>query len=439
MLSLSRVAHALLRTAAPVFIASTVVTATSSIALAADNASASTPNIPHLERIDPLYRPYAAMMIGDYSNDEAVAKANAEFAKVAHFTTIVPELIKVKNEQDGFEVEVAIYKPQKCEQNTPKCPVFAYDPQYTKADPSASTHPLVLYSHAGGFLVRANYYLADNYQMISNTLQAVVAVPRYRLSSEAPFPAPIIDNYSALSYLIEHAADYNIDPEQVLLMGTSVGGGMSVSLSLYNRDHKNYPIKGQALIYPMLDYHTGNPDYGATSEYIGQVAWDAKSNAYAWEKYGDATAIAALSGHTLPDEHGKSNDITMMIAIPPHLQALKNFHHEHQKDSAIKGEPDYFGYYSPSMAKDLSSLPPAFINVGDIDLFAPESLKFASRMLESGNTVEMHLVPGVYHLFEFLDPNAAPSQQYYERLFYFMDQRLMAPQGQVWPEAKTAK
>ncbi len=97
MLSLSRVAHALLHTAAPVFLASTVVTATSSLALAADNASASTPNIPHLERIDPLYRPYAAMMIGDYSNDEAVAKANAEFAKVAHFTTIVPELIKVKN------------------------------------------------------------------------------------------------------------------------------------------------------------------------------------------------------------------------------------------------------------------------------------------------------------------------------------------------------
>ena len=80
MLSLSRVAHALLHTAAPVFLASTVVTATSSIALAADNASASTPNIPHLERIDPLYRPYAAMMIGDYSNDEAVAKANPVIA-----------------------------------------------------------------------------------------------------------------------------------------------------------------------------------------------------------------------------------------------------------------------------------------------------------------------------------------------------------------------
>ena len=42
MLSLSRVAHALLHTAAPVFLASTVVTATSSLALAADNASAST-------------------------------------------------------------------------------------------------------------------------------------------------------------------------------------------------------------------------------------------------------------------------------------------------------------------------------------------------------------------------------------------------------------
>lgn len=97
---------------------------------------------------------------------------------------------------------------------------------------------------------------------------------------------------------------------------------------------------------------------------------------------------------------------------------------------------DYFGYFSPSMAKDLGGLPPTFINIGDRDLFAPESLKFAGRLLEAGNIVEMHLVPGVYHLYELVDPHATPSKQYYQRLFSFLDQRLMAPQGQSWKESE---
>ena len=72
--------------------------------------------------------------------------------------------------------------------------------------------------------------------------------------------------------------------------------------------------------------------------------------------------------------------------------------------------------------------------MGDSDLFANESLQYASDLLEAGNTVEMHVVPGVFHVFEYANPEGAQSQRYYNNLFYFLDQRLMAPQGQVWPE-----
>lgn len=418
-------------------------------AAAATAINAVAPNT-HLELVDPQYRSYVSSLIGTYDSEEAIAKANEEFASVSRFTNIVPQLIKIKSEQDNFDLEVALYKPQKCEKNIAQCPVFNYKTQYNSAKTTStantnvantkaadSRYPLVLFSYAGGFLIRVNYYLADYYQMLSNTLQAVVAVPRYRLASEAPFPAPVIDNYSALTYLIDHAADYMLNPDQVVLMGNSAGGGLSAALALFNRDHRQFPIKAQVLIYPMLDYHTGSEAYHGddTSEYIGQIAWNAKSNAFAWEQYGDATAIATLSEHSLPDEDGNSSDMTLRVAIPPYLQAWKNFHeqnHSKADNMAHHEKVDYFGYFSPSMAKDLGGLPPTFINIGDLDLFAPESLKFAGRLLQAGNVVEMHLVPGVYHLYELVDPNAMQSQEYYHRLFSFLDQRLMAPQGQVW-------
>lgn len=422
-------------------------------AAASSNATAATAAAPnaHIELVDPQYRAYVNSLIGTYDSEEAIAKANAEFAAVSRFTNIVPQLITVKSELDNFDLEVALYKPQKCEKNTTQCPVFSYQTQYNEAKTAQGAnntkaaadarYPLVLFSYAGGFLIRVNYYLADYYQMLSNTLQAVVAVPRYRIASEAPFPAPVIDNYSALTYLIDHAAEHQLDPEQVVLMGNSAGGGLSAALALFNRDHRQFPIKAQVLIYPMLDYHTGSEAYHGedTSEYIGQIAWNAKSNAFAWEQYGDATAIATLSEHSLPDEDGHSSDMTLRVAIPPHLQAWKNFHeqkHSKAANMAHHEKVDYFGYFSPSMAKDLGGLPPTFINIGDRDLFAPESLKFAGRLLEAGNIVEMHLVPGVYHLYELVDPHATPSKQYYQRLFSFLDQRLMAPQGQSWKEAE---
>ena len=73
----------------------------------------------------------------------------------------------------------------------------------------------------------------------------------------------------------------------------------------------------------------------------------------------------------------------------------------------------------------------------DSDLFANETLKYASDLIEAGNTVEVHVAPGVFHCFEYPNPEGGQSKLYYERLFYFMDQRLQAPSGEIWPEPAT--
>ena len=511
--------------------------------------------------IDPEYQAAAINMLSSYENYAAINKFN-ELTKEGHkFTTIKPDLIYVPSASDGFKLEVAIYRPQNCTEDSPTCPLFTgYDmlyPRYLQEqaerglnikpatedvvvigdkDEAATTattatteqeltgQPLILFSYAGGFLLRLNYY-----KMIANTAQAIVAVPRYRLSQEHPFPAPVIDNYSALGYLLNNAAEYNIDTKQVFLMGESAGGGLSAALALYNRDHNNYPIKAQILIYPMLDFRTGSKDSLYNAPMLGQVAWSGKDNSFAWREYGHAQVIAALSGtilsRTMPDkgqsasmqeatnaareaalatplnhrnglgvtrlnvlqnpktaaddelnvdkviiESDESTSAAISVAdvvatagaegdIPSHAdvhdnintkanpfanlsqaatdvidefsqyhdraEKLATLHESHKLKANNKSAPDYLSYYSPSVARDLSNLPPAFIYVGDRDLFANESLRYASDLLQAGINVELHLAPGLYHLFEQVNPDGEQSKRYYNTLFHFIDQRLI--------------
>lgn len=57
-------------------------------------------------------------------------------------------------------------------------------------------------------------------------------------------------------------------------------------------------------------------------------------------------------------------------------------------------------YAAPARAKDLSGLPDVYIDVGGLDLFRDEDIKFASRLQDAGVYVEFHLYPGVAHGFD---------------------------------------
>lgn len=52
----------------------------------------------------------------------------------------------------------------------------------------------------------------------------VVAIVQYRDTSIAPFPAQIEDTKTAISFLVEHHQDYQIDTKNIFLGGDSSGG-----------------------------------------------------------------------------------------------------------------------------------------------------------------------------------------------------------------------
>ena len=61
-----------------------------------------------------------------------------------------------------------------------------------------------------------------------------VAAINYRLAPETRFPGPLHDAVSAYFRLID---DLKIPPENIIIAGDSAGGGLSLALLMYLRDH----------------------------------------------------------------------------------------------------------------------------------------------------------------------------------------------------------
>jgi acetyl esterase/lipase len=69
-------------------------------------------------------------------------------------------------------------------------------------------------------------------------------------------------------------------------------------------------------------------------------------------------------------------------------------------------------YAAAARADDLEGLPPAYITVGEIDLFAQEDIEYARRLIGAGVCTELHVYPGGCHAFDMMAPDAAISRQF---------------------------
>ena len=90
--------------------------------------------------------------------------------------------------------------------------------------------PLIMLIHGGGWRVGQPNLLRP---LAMGLVQGgyVVAVPSYRLSGETKYPAAVFDLIDALSWLKEHAKQFNIDENKVVLAGTSAGGQLAALLA----------------------------------------------------------------------------------------------------------------------------------------------------------------------------------------------------------------
>lgn len=235
-------------------------------------------------------------------------------------------------------------------------------------DPSRGTkgRPAFLHIHGGGYIAGHAAQFPEFLQTAAMTCNCVVVSVDYRLAPETHFPGSLEDNYAALRWLYNSADSLGIDRKRIAIGGESAGGGHSAALAVAARDRKEIPILFQLLIYPMLDDRTGNTH--PVPRGIGEFVWNATSNRFGW---------------------------TSLLGVPA-------------------GSTNVPVGSVPSRIDRLAGLPPTFISVGALDLLVEENIEYARRLIGAGVPTELHVVPGAFHGYDLLVPQAAVSQRFKE-------------------------
>lgn len=104
----------------------------------------------------------------------------------------------------------------------------------------AKPAPLVVLIHGGCWMDGTRKEMSF-YAVNLARLGYVTASVDYRLSEEAPYPAPIEDLRNAIQWLTNNAEKYNIDPSRIALMGGSAGGHLveylGYTANTFTKDH----------------------------------------------------------------------------------------------------------------------------------------------------------------------------------------------------------
>lgn len=229
--------------------------------------------------------------------------------------------------------------------------------------PKNCDHPLpaVLWMHGGGYVMGGIDYEVGNMQRLVDNSGCVVVAVDYRLAPEHPYPAPLDDCYQALSWMFTRAAELGIDDQKIAIAGISAGGGLAAALALMARDRGEHRICYQLLMCPMLDDRN---DYPSSHMDLTDIGWHRNYNQKGWQTY--------LAGQYDAEQHT---------------------------------------YAAPARIDDLSGLPPAYISVGELDLFLDEDLQYARRLMAANVRTELHVFPGAIHGFEYNVPKARVSSR----------------------------
>ena len=227
---------------------------------------------------------------------------------------------------DGHQVMVRTYRPVERRENSPG-----------------------LYWIHGGGMILGSVDMDDgrNAALVAELGIAVASV-EYRLAPEFPYPVPMEDCYSGLTWFFDQAEAFGLDTSRIAIGGASAGGGLAAGLALLARDRRQVTPCFQLLTFPMLDDRNETP----SSHMIDDArVWSRAANEAGWDAYLDGD----------------------------------------------NGADDVPAYAAPARAIDLSGLPPAIITVGSFDMFLDEDIAYGQALLQAGVPCELHVYPGAFH------------------------------------------
>ena len=227
-------------------------------------------------------------------------------------------------------------------------PVLVHTPKRLE---STKGNPAVIYAHGGGAVSGSAEMFKPWLARAADEFGAVYFNVDYRLAPETKCPKNVLDFYCAVKHVIEHAAEFGVDPKRIAIAGES-GGGYIVMATMVMMAQKDegHLVKLAILRIAMLDdYHFGDPMSMTKEER---------------QTYKDQRKVWECLATNL-DEQRKNSDPLLFPA---------------------KADDDL-----------LAKMPPTIIWEVEFDVYITETTRVARRLRSAGRLLELYIAPGVTH------------------------------------------
>ncbi|KAI9478512.1 MAG: alpha/beta hydrolase fold-domain-containing protein [Benjaminiella poitrasii] len=220
---------------------------------------------------------------------------------------------------------------------------------------TSSSEKIVLYLHGGAYCaMSAQTHRTLTYKISKSTKRRVLAV-NYRLAPETKFPGALYDVVQTFLYLIDPKEKYHFDPQNIVVMGDSAGGGLCLAMVLYLRDHGLPQPEGAVLLSPWVDLTFSYPSWKDASLY----------------------------------DYLPSNPAEQLIGMNPAQLYLD--------DPSLARHP----YVSPIFAEHFDHLPPILIQSGGCESLRDEICDLTEKIRKSKNTMVHHeIYEDMVHVFQ---------------------------------------
>ncbi len=205
---------------------------------------------------------------------------------------------------------------------------------------------VILQLHGGGYYGRMHNVYRDTAVMYMEVSDGYdILTPDYRVAPEDPYPAALDDAVAAYTWLLEQG----YTAERIIVAGDSAGGGLSLALTLYLKDH-------------------GMPMPGGI---ITMSAWtDLTKSGDSYQENFDRDPIFGGSKHTLVYKEG------------------------------YYGDHDPMDPYISPVGGDYRGFPPMLMQVGSLEMLLDDTLSVSERARYAGVHIKTHVYTGMFHIFQ---------------------------------------
>ncbi|GGT12616.1 alpha/beta hydrolase [Nonomuraea spiralis] len=239
-------------------------------------------------------------------------------------------------------------------------PVRVYRPAPGDGESATPTAlPLVVHVHGGSFVGTAAQCDWTNSHLAARLPALVVSVEHRLVAPDSPLAHAADDGWDVLRHLVEHAAQWGIDPTRTAVFGESFGALVSALTAIRARE-AGLRLQAQVLVNPAVEVTGTMYDYPSVTEYA----------------YSPSPALPLLR-------------MLRRLAVPPGTDARA---------------------FSPLYADDLGGLAPALLVVPTQDALADHGRRYAERLRAAGTSVRITEYPGARHAFLTL-PGLEPQAQ----------------------------